>query len=155
MLNKLSQEVNEKVWFQILLRDLCQRIEEPAPAFGRPRLSLADTVFSVAFKIYSTVSSRRFMTDLREAQAKGYLSKVPHYNWIFRYLETPSLTPLLRTLITESSLPLKAVELDFAADSSGFTTSRFVRWFDHKYGVQREQHDWVKVHLMCGVSRRT
>ena len=36
-------------------------------------------------------------------------------------------------------------------DSSGFSTSRFVRWFDHKYGVARQEHDWVKVHLMCGV----
>lgn len=36
-------------------------------------------------------------------------------------------------------------------DSSGFTTSRFTRWFDHKYGKVREKHDWVKCHLMCGV----
>ncbi len=36
-------------------------------------------------------------------------------------------------------------------DSSGFTTSRFVRWFDHKYDVVRQQHEWVKVHLTCGV----
>jgi transposase len=50
-----------------------------------------------------------------------------------------------------SSLPLKAVESDFAVDSTGFTTSRFVRWFDHKYGVVRQEHDWVKCHFMCGV----
>lgn len=91
------------------------------------------------------------MTDLREAQAKGYLSKTPHYNSIFNYLENPALTPILNALITESSKPLKAIEIDFAADSSGFTTSRFHRWYDHKYGM-RQQHDWVKVHLMCGVS---
>jgi transposase len=54
-------------------------------------------------------------------------------------------------LITESALPLKVVEVDFAADSSGFTTSRFIRWVDHKYGVVRQQHEWVKVHLMVGV----
>jgi transposase len=46
---------------------------------------------------------------------------------------------------------LKSVESDFAVDSSGFTSCRFVRWFDHKYGVVRQQHEWVKVHLMCGV----
>ena len=63
----------------------------------------------------------------------------------------PELTPILYSLITETSLPLKSVEVDFAADSSGFTTSRFVRWFDHKYGTVRQQHEWVKVHLMCGV----
>ena len=77
--------------------------------------------------------------------------KVPHYNSIFSYLENPALTPILSALITESSKPLSAVEIDFAADSCGFTTSRFYRWYDHKYGV-RQEHDWVKVHLMCGVS---
>jgi transposase len=54
-------------------------------------------------------------------------------------------------LSVNQSLPLKMVEADFAVDSSGFTTSRFIRWFDHKYGVVRQQHEWVKVHLMCGV----
>src|SRR5882724_4360211 len=44
------------------------------------------------------------------------------------------------------------IEADFAVDSSGFTTSRFICWFDHKYGVVRQQHEWVKVHLMCGVN---
>ena len=37
------------------------------------------------------------------------------------------------------------------SNSSGFSTSRFVRWFDQKYGTLRQEHDWVKVHLMCGV----
>ena len=76
---------------------------------------------------------------------------VPHYNSIFCTFEDPDLIPVLRRLIIESSLPLKVVEVDFAVDSSGFTTSRFIRWVDHKYGVVRQQHEWVKVHLMCGV----
>ena len=91
------------------------------------------------------------MTDLREAATNGFISKAPHYNSIFNYLENPELTPILQTLITQSSLPLKSVETDFAVDSSGFVTSRFIRWFDHKYGQVREQHDWVKCHLICGV----
>src|ERR1043166_148393 len=92
------------------------------------------------------------MSDLRAAHERGYIEKTPHFNSIFNYLENPALTPILRALIAESSRPLKAIEVDFAADSSGFTTSRFIRWFDHKYGVVRQQHEWVKVHLMCGVS---
>jgi transposase len=48
-------------------------------------------------------------------------------------------------------LPLRSVEIDFAVDSSGFATSRFVRSFDHKYGVPRQEYDWVKVSLMTGV----
>src|SRR5271165_4839974 len=42
-------------------------------------------------------------------------------------------------------------QLAKSIDSSGFTTCRFHRWFDHKYGEVREQHDWVKAHIMCGV----
>lgn len=145
-----AAQTGEKQKFQELLRDLCSGVTEPPQKSGRPRLRIQDVLFAAAFKVYSTVSARRFMTDLRDAQAKGFIEKAPHYNSIFNYLENPELTPILRELITESSLPLKAIETDFACDSSGFTTSRFHRWYDHKYG-QRQQHDWVKCHLMCGV----
>jgi transposase len=72
-------------------------------------------------------------------------------NSVFRWLEHPSLTPLLKTLIEESAPPLKAVETDFAVDSSGFSTSAFVHWYDERYGRHRHERRWVKVHLMCGV----
>ena len=144
-------QTNEKSQFQILLRDLCAGIENPPHTKGRRPLPLSDAVFAVTFKIYSTVSGRRFISDLSDAHTKGYISELPHYNSIFNYLENPMLNPILTGLITQSSLPLKAVEEDFAVDSTGFTTARFVPWYDHKYGVTRQEHDWVKVHLMCGV----
>jgi Transposase DDE domain len=34
----------------------------------------------------------------------------------------------------------------------GLATSRFVRWFDHKYGQAKQTDHWVKCHLMCGVT---
>src|SRR6516164_3128956 len=118
-------QTHEKDKFLELLHDLCTSVTEPAPAkTGRPRLPLRDAVFAVCFKIYSTLSCRRFMSDIRDAHSKGYLSRVPHFNSICNYLENPELTPILYSLITETSLPLKSVEVDFAADSSGFTTSR-------------------------------
>lgn len=147
-----AAQTNEKDKFLSLLFDLCQGLEQPAvKKNGRPCLPLSDAIFSATFKVYSTVSARRFMTDLRDAQSKGFITKTPHYNSIFNYLEKPELTPILRNLITQSSLPLQSVETDFAVDSSGFMTSRFVRWFDVKYGKERAEHDWVKCHLMCGV----
>ncbi len=54
-------------------------------------------------------------------------------------------------LIEETAKPLKAVETDFAVDSSGFATTTYDRWFDHKYGKVRSEAKWIKVHLMCGV----
>jgi len=88
---------------------------------------------------------------LREAKARGYLSQLPHYNSVFRYLESEALTPYLYELIATSALPLKSVESDFAVDSSGFSTGQFMRWLDVKYGKEEDRRMWIKAHLMCGV----
>ena len=121
-------QTKEQDQFQALLHDLCSGLVTVSPKFGRPRLPLSDALFNVTFKVYSTVSQRRFLSDLREAYRRGYISKVPHFNSISNYLESPELTPILRDFITKSSLPLRAVESDFAVDSSGFTTCRYARW---------------------------
>ena len=145
-------QTNEKDKFQMLLADLCRGIVDDTPRTkGQPRLPLADAIFSAVFKVYSTVSGRRFSSDLREAEQRGHIEHAPHFNSIFNYLENPAVTDILRSLITEASLPLKSVEVDFACDSSGFLTSRHIRWFDHKYGAERKKAEWVKVHIMCGV----
>ncbi|MDQ3816754.1 MAG: transposase, partial [Acidobacteriota bacterium] len=93
----------------------------------------------------------RFASDLQEAYGKGHISTLPSYNTIFDYFKMESLTAYLRYLIGQSSLPLKGLECDFALDSSGFSTCRFVRWSDVKYGNTEDWRDWIKVHLMCGV----
>jgi transposase len=151
--NYNAAQVNEKADFQRLLHNLCKGIENaPQDGAGRRRLALSDAVFAVAFKVFSTVSQRRFMSDLRDAHERGYIGDVPHFNSISNYLDNPEMTDVLRKLIELSSLPLTAFESDFAADSSGFTSSRFVRWYDHKYGVVKQEHTWVKAHIMCGVN---
>ncbi|MHB1424377.1 MAG: SWIM zinc finger family protein [Gemmataceae bacterium] len=147
-------QTHEKDHFLQLLHDLCRGIHETPVENnkgGRPRIPAADAVFAACFKVYSTFRGRRFMSDLRHAHELGYIDKTPHFNSIFNALENAELTPVLHAMIRETSLSLKTVESDFAADASGFSTSRFVRWFDVKYGVVRQKHDWVKVHLMCGV----
>ena len=147
-------QTHEKDHFLQLLHDLCRGIQDNTPKNekgGRPRIPAADAVFAVCFKVYSTFSGRRFMSDLRRAQELGYIDRTPHFNSIFNALDNAELTPVLHAMIRETSLPLKTVEQDFAGDSSGFCTSRFVRWFDVKYNAFRQQHEWVKCHLMCGV----
>lgn len=144
-------QTHEQDRFVVLLRDLCNGIQQPEYKFGRPRLALADVVFGLVFKSYTTMSGRRFMTDLREAEVKELVTKSPSFTSTFRYLENPELTPLLKTLIEQSASPLRAVESDFAVDSSGFATTTYARWFDHKWGKERTRQTWVKTHLMCGV----
>jgi transposase len=144
-------QTHEQEHFVALLRDLCNGIPQPEYRFGRPRLPLSDVVFGITAKVYSTMSGRRFMTDLREAETRGLVVKSPSFTSTFRYLENAELTPLLKTLIEQSASPLRAVETDFAVDSSGFSTSVYARWFDHKYGKERSRQAWVKTHLICGV----
>lgn len=77
---------------------------------------------------------RRFISDLKEAQRRGYISRTPHFNSIFNYLELPLMTDGLNQLVVEPSLPLRSVETEFAVNSCGFSTGQYVRWFDVKYG---------------------
>jgi hypothetical protein len=151
-------QVNEKARFQELLYELCQGIIEPMQHMGRPRLPFADVVFALCYKVYSTFSSRRFSTDMRDAHQRGYFSKSPSYNSVCDYFQLEGLTPLLKELIVVSSLPLKFIEGNFAVDSSGFSTGRTQRWADAKWGKVRadyggkgiDRKDWLKVHVMCG-----
>jgi transposase len=145
-------QTQEKAQFLYLLHKLCAGVGEPAQTNGRPRLPLEDMIFSMAFKVYSTISTRRFMTDLRDAHRRGYVSALPCYNSIINYFESPMLTDYLLMLIEESALPLAAIERDFAADSTGLSGCRFVQWVSAKYDEPQlmESRDWIKMHIMCG-----
>jgi transposase len=106
----------------------------------------------MTMKVYTTVSGRRATTDMRECAAKGHMAKAPHYNSLFNYFEKPELTPLLTTLVEESAAPLACVESQFAADSTGFGTVTYRRWYDAKYGREMKEHGWIKAHAMVGTT---
>ena len=145
-------QTTEKRRLQVLLAELCRNVPQmPNAERGPRRIPTADVVFAMVFKVYTCMPTRRFACDLEDAQTKGHVSQVAHFNSIIRHFDNPEMTPILRDLVIRASLPLKAVEVDFAADSSGFSTNRFVKWYDEKYGVTRSGHDWVKVHVMTGV----
>ncbi len=157
-------QINEKARFIELLYELCRDVENlpRKPGAGRTRLPLREMIFCAVFKVYSTISARRFISDLREMQKRNLITKTPHFNTIFNYLELEEMTDCLKQLIIASSLPLKTVDWDFAVDSSGFSTSIYQKWNDAKWGNVRvvygqkqptevSRKDWVKVHLMCGV----
>ena len=117
-----AAQANERHKFLSLAHDLCQALPAVQQGGrGRPPLPLSDTVFSALLKVYDGKAARRTQCALRDAYAGRYLTKVPHYNAIPNMLENPALTPILHDFITRTSLPLTAVEVDFAADSSGFT----------------------------------
>jgi transposase len=151
-----AAQSEEKTRFVVLLAALCATVSQPPrpPGAGRPRLPLSDMVFASVFKVYVGFSSRRFTSDLHAACTDGLIDTKPHFNSVSRYLSDPALTDTLKNLVTLSSLPLKPVETDFAVDSSGFSTSRFVRWYSKKHGRLTDNREWVKLHLMCGTTTK-
>lgn len=146
--NRAQCEEKERV--RILLRGLCDGIVQVPQTNGRPRLPLSDVIFGAAMKVYSTVSGRRATTDIRECQERGLIDHAPHYNSIFRYVGEPALLPILTVLVEESATPLRAIEQKFAADSTGFATNTYGRWYDFKYGEEKKQQRWIKAHAMIG-----
>jgi hypothetical protein len=155
-------QTKEKAIFLYLLHQLAQGVGSPAQhGRGQRRLPLEDMIFAMAYKVYSTVSGRRFMTDLRDAHARGYIENLPCYNSIFNYFESEVLTPYLQMLIEETALPLQAIEEDFAIDSSGLSTGARLKWHDSKWGKVHvefgdtsrrvDRRDWLKIHITCGV----
>ena len=137
--------------FPVLLNELCGLIEQsPQPINGRPRLPLADVVQAIAHKVYSGDSGRRAMSTIRSAQSDGLMVKAPSFTSLHRYMENPAVTPVLRDLIRASALPVAPIETTFAVDSSGFASSVYDRWFDHKWNREIKGAKWVKAHIMCG-----
>jgi hypothetical protein len=145
-----AAQVNEKERVALLLSDLCSAIDNPVQKRGRPRLPLADATFCAVMKVYGGTSARRASSDLRDFADKGYIDRAPHYNSVLNALENPELTPILTRLIEESATPLRALETDFAMDSSGFAVADYHRWFSAKYGREMTKTKWLKAHIMVG-----
>jgi transposase len=140
--------------FDELLRDLVQNVQELEQVFGRPRLSLRETIFCAVQKVYSQLSSRRAHSLYKNAVEKEQISKAPHFNAVSKLLNKEELTLILHELIGITARPLSSVETDFAVDSSGFRTRCFGQYAEQKYALKR-QHEWLKAHIICGVKTNT
>ncbi|MCU1350710.1 MAG: Transposase, family protein/SWIM domain fusion, partial [Acidobacteria bacterium] len=148
-------QVAEKELFCHLLRDLCAAVPEPQRGMGRPSIPVSDALFSACFKVYSGVSSRRFISDLRDASAKGFVRKAWHFNSVLGVIEDPTITPTLHKLIAASAAPLASVESAFAVDSTGFGTQCFYRHYSAKYGHDQYSRDYLKLHALIGTKTNT
>jgi hypothetical protein len=158
-------QCEEKRRFLSLLHELCHGLPDPPQiGGGRRRTPMSDMAFTAIYKVYSTFSGRRFCDDLKESYAKKLLSKQLTGMMVWQFMESKLLTPVLHQLIRRSALPLRVLETKFAPDSSGFSTSRYLRWVVEKYGnkqgedgrqviqtFKRARKSWVKAHCIAGV----
>ncbi|HVE70828.1 MAG TPA: transposase [Thermoanaerobaculia bacterium] len=145
-----AAQTAERGLFCHLLSDLCAAIPAPPRGMGRPSVPLPEALFAAAYKVYSGLSARRFMTDLRGAQANGFVSRAWHFNSVLKVIEDETVTPVIHKLITASAAPLKSVESQFAVDSTGFGTQNFYRHYTAKYGRDHSFRNYVKLHALVG-----
>lgn len=143
-------QIKEIKLFDEFLKDLIQIIEEPKYVFGRPPLSLKETLFCAIQKVYSQLSSRRAFSLYENAINKKQINKAPHFNAVSKLLNREDITLLLQKLIEITAKPLKSVETKFAIDSTGFRTRCFGQYAEEKFNMKR-RHKWIKVHAISGV----
>ncbi len=146
--NAQQQELTS---FMPLLADLCKNVNQPGYRFGRPKLPISDMVFSSALKVYSTFSLRRFMSQMQRAIELGFIETSCSYVSVSNFMRKKELTPILQDLIRLSSLVLASVETDFGVDSTGFSTSKFARYFSYKHGKVKDYKVWIKAHVASGL----
>lgn len=147
-------QATEKRRLRVLLHDLCRHLsvrERAGGWLGPKPHHPADAVFTMAYKVYCGLSARRFSTDLQEAYEMGFIGKLIPGMKATTFMEDAYYTPILKELVGYSARPLRSVEKDFAIDSSGFGSTRYEKWFDHKYGITRTRCMWVKTHIASGV----
>jgi hypothetical protein len=142
---------NEYRLFMELLADLCAAIEEPKQGMSRASKPFSDMVYACELKVYSGFTLRRFESMMEVAQERGHIDETCSYATVCTYMIKDEMVDLLHDLIACSSSPLTVLESDFTVDSSGFSTSRFERYFDYKYVEEKKYRMWVKANVCSGV----
>lgn len=148
-----AAQTNEHKHFNAFLSDMCGTIPavEGKRGRGRPALSPSDAAFCAISKVYGMMSARRANGDLEEAAGLGYISRVPHFNSVLNFFDSPDATPILQNFVALSASPLVGLETKFAVDSTGFAGASYFRWLDERHGVERKEIKWLKLHAIIGV----
>jgi len=147
-----DSQTNEKKMFFDLLQELLNQItiQESIKA-GRPAKNIKDILFCMLLKTYTGLSSRRLISDLELAQKQGYIESYPSFSTLMSYYNDKRLKPLLTALIELSATPISRLdEQHFSADSTGFSTSKFGRWYNYKFKGDKEKRIYRKAHIAIG-----
>ena len=141
-------QTTEKHRFQAILHDLCREIPEPPckPGPGRKPLRLADSVFAAVFKVYSTISARRFMCDLEDAHARA-ISPRSRTSTRSPTPRNAGLTPILQGDDRPEQLAAQVGRARFRGRFIGFAPPDSSAGSTTSTASSKQKYDWVKVHL--------
>lgn len=150
--NYNDAQTKEKYIAEQLLLELLDSFEtkELKLKGGRPGWQLKYRIYCMFMYVLSSCSSRRCISDLYMVRDRKIIPAVPHFNSVLNFFGNKSATKILSKLIRITSLPLISIESHFAVDSSGFSTSRFQRWFNVRTQKTEKKRDYKKAHITVG-----
>lgn len=138
--------------FHRILRGLVDSVVE-GPAGprgrGRPSIPVADQAFCAVQKVYSHLSCRRSHGLIEMANERDQVGQVPYWNVSSKFLCEPDSTAILHRMIEMSALPMQALEITLAVDSTGFRTTCFGYYNRETHG-ERKRNIWLKAHAIVG-----
>ena len=146
-------KTNENIFFKKLLQELLFiTIDEvQIPKRGRKPYSIIDKIFCMCIKIYHKSDLRKTTSILKELKQLHYLERAPSFKTLDNFFNEKDLNNILDELILISALPLANLEDTGAIDSTGFSTSRFDRWVNYKWGKHEgKERVWRKAHASVG-----
>lgn len=146
-----AAQINETHHFMMILRALCDEVEDFERVTGRKPLPLSSVIFCLVYKVYLTFSARRCQGFLKQALSEKLIAAVPKPTVLSEYMREESITEILKELVVKSSLPLSETENVFAVDSTGLSVPRKRIWFNKHTGRRERRRDYIKLHAMCGV----
>ena len=145
-------QTNEKSQFQILLRDLCTGIENPPHTKGRRPLPLSDAVICRYVQdLFNVLRSPVYQRSERCTRQGLHFGSAAFQYHLQLFGKSSAESDSDGFDYPEQSA-VKIGRIGFCRGFHRFHHFPFcARGIDHKYGVVRQEHDWVKCHLMCGV----
>lgn len=149
-LAKTNEDIFVKRCLQELLTIAIPKTDDSK--LGRKGYSIHDKIFCMCMKVYYRSDLRKSQSILKELKNLDLIDKVPCYKSIDNFFNDKELSKILDDLILISALPLASIETTGAIDATGFSTNRFERWFDHRYGNKTEgkKRQWRKLHAIAG-----
>lgn len=150
-------KTNEDILFKELLCSLLYlAVKDKKRTHGRKPYRDADKIFSMCIKVYYRCDLRKAQSILKELKRLHYIEKVPCYKSIDNFFNEPELSKTLDYLLRITSMPLAKLEETLAIDSTGFSASRFDRWYSYKWGKKEgKERVWRKAHALCGCKTNT
>lgn len=151
-------KTNEDGLFKQMLQELLLLAvpDDPLPKKGRKPFGIRERLFCMCVKVYYRSDLRKAESILKELKRLHYIDRVPCFKSLDNFFNDGSLSIILDELILLTALPLAGLEDTGAIDSTGFSTSKFDRWFNYKWGKpEGKERRWRKAHAVSGCKTNT